>query len=254
MANEVLKERVGNVLLVTINRPEARNAIDRAVALGIADAIDQLDGDTTLRAGVLAGAGGTFSAGMDLKAFLRGESMVVDGRGMLGIVEGPPRKPLVAAVEGWALAGGFEIVLSCDLIVASETARFGLPEVQRSLVAMGGGAVKLPGRVGASVAMEMLLTGDPIDARRAFEVGLVNRVVPTGEASTAALALARRIAANGPLAVAASKAIATGAPDWTTSQAWQEQQRLGAWVFDTDDAREGATAFAEKREPVWAGR
>ena len=252
--NEVLVERRDGVLLVTIDRPAARNALDRAVAEGVATAVDELDASDELRVGVLTGAGGTFSAGMDLKAFLRGETPAIEGRGLCGITQTPPRKPLIAAVEGWALAGGFELVLACDLVVAAETARFGVPEVKRSLVAAGGGALLLPRRVPANVAMEMLLTGDPIDARRAAEVGLVNRVTSEGGALDGALALAATVAENGPLALAATKAVVRGSADWTAAEGWTRQAELVAPVFASEDAREGAAAFAEKRRPVWRGR
>jgi len=252
--DEVRVERRDGVLLITIDRPSARNALDRAVAEGVAAAVDELDADDDLRAGVLTGAGGTFSAGMDLKAFLRGETPATEGHGLCGITRTPPRKPLVAAVEGWALAGGFELVLACDLVVAAETARFGVPEVKRSLVAAAGGALLLPRRVPANVAMEMLLTGDPIDARRAAEIGLVNRLTPEGGALDGALALAATVAANGPLAVAATKAVARGSADPGTDEGWDRQAELVAPVFASEDAREGATAFAEKRPPVWRGR
>jgi enoyl-CoA hydratase len=251
--DEVLTERRDGVLLVTINRPQARNALDRAVAEGVAAAADELDADDGLRVGVLTGARGTFSAGMDLKGFLRGETPSIPGRGLCGITQTPPRKPLIAAVEGWALAGGFEMVLACDLVAAAETARFGVPEVKRSLVAAAGGALLLPTRVPANVAMEMLLTGDPIDARRAAEVGLVNRVTPEGGALEGALALAATVAANGPLAVAATKAVVRGSAGWGTAERWERQAELTAPVFACEDAREGAAAFAEKRSPVWRG-
>jgi enoyl-CoA hydratase len=204
MADEVLVERREGVLVVTINRPEAKNALDRAVAEGVAAAVDELDGSDDLRVGVLTGAGGTFSAGMDLKAFLRGETPAIEGRGLCGITQTPPRKPLIAAVEGWALAGGFELLLACDLIVAAENARFGVPEVKRSLVAAGGAALQLPRRVPFNLALEMLLTGEPLGAIRAAEIGLVNRLTAEGGALSGALELAATIAANGPLAVAAT--------------------------------------------------
>lgn len=254
MDDEVLTERRRSVLVVTINRPRARNALDRAVAERVAAAADELDGDDALQVGVLTGAGGTFSAGMDLKAFLRGESPSIEGRGLCGITQTPPRKPMIAAVEGWALAGGFELVLACDLVVAAETARFGVPEVKRSLVAAAGGALLLPRRIPANVAMEMLLTGDPLDARRAAAVGLVNRLTPEGGALDGALALAATVAANGPLALAATKAVVRGSADWTTAEGWAHQAELIGPVFASEDAREGATAFAEKRPPVWRGR
>jgi enoyl-CoA hydratase len=250
----VLVERRGAVQVITINRPEAKNALDAAVARGVAAAVDELDGDGELRAGVLTGAGGTFSAGMDLKAFLRGERPAIEGRGLCGITQTPPRKPLVAAVEGWALAGGFELVLACDLVVAGRSARFGVPEVTRSLVAAAGAALLLPRRVPQAVALEMLLTGRPVDAARAAAVGLVNDVVDDGGALDAAVELADVIAANGPLAVAATKEIARSSTDWTAEEGWARQQELIEPVFASEDAREGATAFAERRAPVWRGR
>ena len=254
MSDEVLVERRGAVQVITINRPHARNALDAAVARGIADAADALDASAELRAGVLTGAGGSFSAGMDLKAFLRGETPVVAGRGLCGITVTPPHKPMVAAVEGWALAGGFELVLACDLVVAGRSARFGVPEVTRSLVAAGGAALLLPQRVPRAVALEMLLTGRPIDAGRAAAVGLVNRVVDDGTALGAAVELAEAIAANGPLAVAATKRIAQAAPSWSPEEAWARQEEIVRPVFASDDAREGSAAFAERRAPVWRGR
>ncbi|MGY1663715.1 crotonase/enoyl-CoA hydratase family protein [Geodermatophilus sp. SYSU D00705] len=254
MTDEVLVERRDDVQVITINRPEARNALTRSVAEAVAAAVDELDADDGLRVGVLTGAGGTFSAGMDLKAFLRGETPAIEGRGLCGITQTPPRKPFLAAVEGWALAGGFELVLACDLVVAAEDARFGVPEVKRALVAAGGGALLLPRRVPPNVAMEMLLTGDPLGAPRAAEVGLVNRLTPPGGALDGALELAATIAANGPLALAVTKQVARGSADWTTEEGWARQAELVAPVFTSADAREGATAFAEKRTPVWQGR
>ena len=252
--DKVLVERRGAVQVVTINRPAARNALDAAVARAVAAAMDELDADDGLRAGVLTGAGGTFSAGMDLKAFLRGESPAIPGRGLCGITQTPPRKPLIAAVEGWALAGGFELVLACDLVVAARTARFGVPEVKRSLVAAGGAALLLPQRVPRAVALEMLLTGEPVDAGRAAAVGLVNRLVDEGGAVDAAVELATAIAANGPLAVAATKQVVVSAPAWAPGEAWARQEEIVRPVFGSEDAREGSTAFAERRTPVWRGR
>ena len=254
MSDEVIVTRRDGVLIITINRPQARNALNAAVAQGVAAAIDELDGSGDLRVGVLTGAGGTFSSGMDLKAYLKGESPSIAGRGLAGITERPPRKPLIAAVEGWALAGGFELVLACDLVVAAQSAKFGAPEVKRSLVAAAGAAVHLPRRVPFAVAMELLITGEPITAARAYEVGLVNRIVDEGKALDAAVELATVVAANGPLAVAATKRIARSTGDWTVAEAWREQAKIVAPVFTSDDAREGATAFAEKRPPVWTGR
>jgi enoyl-CoA hydratase len=254
VADEVLVERRGAVQIITINRPQARNALDAAVARGIADAVDELDASDDLRAAVLTGAGGFFSAGMDLKAFLRGETPAIPGRGLCGITVTPPRKPMVAAVEGGALAGGFELVLACDLVVAGRTARFGVPEVTRSLVAAAGAALLLPQRIPRAVALELLLTGAPVDAERAVAVGLVNRVVDDGGVLEAALELATVIAANGPLAVAATKRIVHSAPSWAPDEAWARQEELVRPVFESEDAREGAAAFAERRAPVWRAR
>ena len=254
MSDEVLVERRGGVQVITINRPEAKNALNLGVAQGVAAAIDELDSDDALQVGVLTGAGGTFSAGMDLKAFMRGEIPTIEGRGLCGITETPPRKPLIGAVEGWALAGGFELLLACDLIVASETARFGVPEVKRALVAGGGAAFLLTRRVPQAVALEWLLTGEPFSAQRAAEVGLINRTVPEGTAVDAAVELGTQIAANGPLAVAVTKQIARSTFDWTIEEGWKQQGDLMAPVFVSEDAMEGATAFAEKRAPVWKGR
>jgi enoyl-CoA hydratase len=247
-------EAGGGVLVVTIDRPEARNAVNRAVAEGIATAMDRLDGDVELRAGILTGAGGTFSAGMDLKAFAAGEIPRVEGRGFAGIVQRPPRKPLIAAVEGWALAGGFEVALACDVIVAARDARFGIPEVKRGLVAAGGALIRLPRRIPYHLAMELALTGDPVGAERAHAIGIVSRLTEPGGALAGARELAAAIAANGPLAVDATKRILSAAADWTAAEAWDRQAQISDPVFASEDAREGAVAFAEKREPVWKGR
>lgn len=250
----VLCEERDGVLVITLNRPQAKNAVDQALAQGLADALDQLDERDELRVGVLTGAGGTFCAGMDLKAFLSGEVPIIEGRGLGGLTERPPRKPLVAAVEGWALAGGFELMLACDLVVAARTARFGVPEVKRALVAGAGAALRLPDRVPLPIALELLLTGDPIDADRAAALGLVNRLTDEGGALEGALAMAATIAANGPLAVAVTKQIARSSGDWAGDEAWTRQDELMQPVFGSEDATEGATAFAEKRDPVWKGR
>ena len=250
----VVVEARDGVQIITINRPEARNALTGGVAGGIAAAVDELDADDALRVAVLTGAGGTFSSGMDLKAFLAGDVPIIEGRGFGGIAEAPPRKPLIGAVEGWAVAGGFELLLACDLVVAARDARLGVPEVKRSLVAGGGAALELPRRLPRAIAMELLLTGDPIDAVRAAELGLVNRLTEPGGALEGALALAATIAANGPLAVAATKQIALGAPDWTFAEGWARQGEIAMPVFGSEDAQEGARAFAEKRPPVWKGR
>jgi enoyl-CoA hydratase len=250
MSEAVRVEADGDVLVVTIDRPEARNAVNLAVAEGIAAALERLDGDDALRVGVLTGAGGTFCAGMDLKAFVAGERPHVEGRGFAGIVQGPPRKPLIAAVEGWAVAGGFEIALACDLIVAARDARFGIPEVKRGLVAAGGALIRLPRRIPYHIAMDLALTGDPIPAERAYELGLVARLAEPGGAVVAARKLAATIAANGPLAIDATKRILAA----DEAGLWEHQAELADPVFGSEDAREGAVAFAEKRPPVWRGR
>jgi enoyl-CoA hydratase len=253
-AAPVLTERRDGVLIVTINRPQARNAINKAVAEGIAAAMDELDADPQLSVGVLTGAEGTFCSGMDLKAFVRGENPHVEGRGFAGLTFAPPRKPLIAAVEGWALAGGCEIVLACDMVVAADSAKFGIPEVKRGLAAAAGGLFRLPVRIPYHVAMELVLTGDPVEAPRAYELGLVNRITPTGGALDAALEFAAKIAANGPLAVVASKNIVQHANGWSDEEAQVKQGEVLRPVMTSEDAIEGAKAFAEKRPAVWKGR
>jgi enoyl-CoA hydratase len=242
------------VLVVTIQRPEARNAINTVTAEALGAAMDRLDSDASLVAGVVTGAGGTFCAGMDLKAFLAGERPSIPGRGFAGIVERPPEKPLIAAVEGYALAGGFEIALACDMVVAADNARFGLPEVKRGLVAAGGGLMRLLQKVPPGVAQEWALTGELVEARRAYEVGLVNRLTPPGEALAGALELAGTIAANGPLAVRATKRILREAPEWPAARMFDLQREISEPVRASEDAREGALAFKEKRTPAWRGR
>jgi enoyl-CoA hydratase len=254
MTTKVITEERGGVLVITLNRPDVRNAIDTETAWGVSGALDELDGDRSLVAAVLTGAGSTFCAGMDLKAFLAGEKPSVGTRGFAGIVEGPPVKPIIAAVEGTAVAGGFEIVLACDLIVAADNARFGLPEVKRGLVAAGGGLMRLARRVPFHLAMEWALTGEFVPATTAARYGLVNRLVPPGTAVDAAVALAESIAANGPLAVAATKRILTEARDWSREEEFERQRAISVPVRESDDAREGALAFKEKRAPNWAGR
>ena len=253
MPEPVTVERRGHVQVITITRPEVRNALNGAAARALAAAADELDADDGLRVGVLTGAGGTFCAGMDLKAWMSGDKPNIEGRGFGGITITPPRKPLIAAVEGYALAGGFELMLACDLVVAAHGSKFGVPEVKRALVQAGGGALLLPQRIPFAVAMELLLTGEPVTAARAAELGLVNRVVPDGMALDGAVALAEVIAANGPLAVAVTKQIARAQADWTVEEGWRRQADLYKPVFESQDAREGAAAFAEKRAPVWRG-
>jgi enoyl-CoA hydratase len=247
-------EAEGPLLVITIDRPEARNAVDAAVAQGIAGALDRLDADDALQVAILTGAGGYFCAGMDLKAFVAGERPHVEGRGFAGIVERGPRKPIVAAVEGFAVAGGFEIALACDLIVAARGAKLGIPEVKRSLVAAGGALLRLPGRMPYHLAMELALTGDPITAERAHELGVVNHLAEPGGALAAARELAGRITPNGPLALDATKRILQEAPSWPAGEAWRRQAEIAGHVFASEDAREGAQAFAQRRPPVWRKR
>jgi enoyl-CoA hydratase len=250
----VLKERRGNVLLITINRPEVRNAVNAAVAAGIAGALEELDGDEEMSVGVLTGAGGFFCAGMDLGAFVKGEAPWFGDRGFAGIAQRSARKPLIAAVERFAVAGGMEIALACDLIVAARGANLGIPEVKRSLVAAGGALLRLPRRIPYHVAMELALTGDPLPAERLHELGLVNRLSEPGEAVEVALELAAALVRNGPLALIASKRILQEQFDWSSSDMWERQGEITGPVMTSEDAREGATAFKEKRDPVWRGR
>lgn len=250
--SEVLTQVDGNVLVVTINRPEAKNAMNKAAAEGIAAAMDRLEADNDLRCAILTGAGGTFCSGMDLKGFLRGESPSIEGRGFGGLSQWTPKKPIIAAVDGYALAGGMELAMACDLIVANAASKFGIPEVKRSLVAAAGGVIKLPRQIPPRIAMELALTGDFIDAARAYELGFVNRVTE-GPAIEEAKVLAAKIAENGPLALIATKAIVRESFDWSEAEMWDKQAAYIAPVFASSDAREGAAAFAEKRKPNWKG-
>jgi enoyl-CoA hydratase len=253
MSSEVLVEHLDGVVIVTINRPEARNAINRAVSYGVCEALDEMDRRPDLRIGILTGAGGNFCSGMDLKAFLAGEVTRVEGRGLLGIAMTPPKKPVIAAVEGYALAGGFEATLACDLLVAARNATFGLPEVKRGLVAGAGGLLRLPRLIPQRLAMEAALTGDMISAERLHQHGLVNVLAEPGQALAQALLLARRIVANAPLSVAASKRVIVEQRDWPTERMFELQQAITAPVIGSADAREGASAFAQRRSPVWKG-
>ena len=250
----VLTERRDGVLVITLNRPDARNAVNAALAEGVGAALDELDAADELGVGVLTGAGKGFSSGMDLKAFVAGESAYVEGRGFAGITRRSSRKPLIAAIEGFAVAGGFEVALSCDLIVASKGARLAIPEVKRSLVAAAGALFRLPRRIPYHLAMELALTGNPIDAERGHQLGLVNRLAEPGGALDAALELAGDIVKNGPLALIAAKEIVQGSRDWTEEESWERQGPIAGPVMGSEDAREGAIAFAEKRDPVWKGR
>jgi enoyl-CoA hydratase len=250
----VITEQRDGVLLVTLNRPDARNAVNLALAEGIAGALDALDGDAELSVGVLTGAGTGFCAGMDLKAFVTGERPWVGDRGFAGIVQRASRKPLIAAIEGFAVAGGLEVALACDLIVAARGAKLGIPEVKRSLVAAGGALLRLPQRVSYGAAMELALTGDTIDAERGHALGLVDRLADPGGAVDLALELAGAIARNGPLALAATKEVLLRQRDWSEDEFWAKQGEITGPVFGSEDAREGAVAFSEKRDPVWNGR
>jgi enoyl-CoA hydratase len=226
----VLTQRRDSVLLITLNRPEARNAINTAMAEGVAAALDELDADVA------------------------GERPWVGDRGFAGIAQRASRKPLVAAVEGFAVAGGFEIALACDLLVAARNAKLGVPEVRRSLVAAGGALLRMPQRMPYALAMELALTGDPIEASRGHELGVVNRLTEPGQAVAVGLELAERIAANGPLALAATKEVLQAQRDWSQEEFWERQRAIVEPVFASQDAQEGAAAFAEKRAPVWQGR
>jgi enoyl-CoA hydratase len=253
MADAVLSEVADGIGVITINRPQARNAVNGEVARGIAAAIDDFDARSDVRVLVLTGAGGSFCAGMDLKGFLAGDAPVAWGRGFAGITERPPVKPVIAAVEGYALAGGFEIVLACDLVVASEEARFGLPEVRRGLVAGAGGLLRLARRIPYHLAMEIVLTGEHFPAARLAEAGLVNQLAAPGQALAGARELAALVAQGAPLALAASKRVVVESADWDSHEAFARQGDIIGPVFGSADAMEGAVAFAEKRAPVWRG-
>ena len=254
MTDEVLVDVTDGIMIVTLNRPKVKNAANKALAEGVAAAMDKLDSDDSIRVAILTGAGGTFCAGMDLKAFVTGETPMIEGRGFAGLTESTPRKPLIAAVEGYALAGGLELAISCDLIVTADNAKFGIPETKRGLAAAAGGLIKLPRQIPPRLAMELALTGDFISAQRAYEIGLVNEVVPAGTALEAAKTLAGRIVANGPLAVAVSKQVILQSEGWSADEMWQKQQELVMPVFSSEDAIEGSVAFAEKRAPNWKGK
>lgn len=250
----VLTERRGHVLLITLNRPDAMNAVNMDLAETMAKVLDDFDADPELRVGVLTGAGRGFSAGMDLKAFVSGGMPNLPGRGFAGITENACAKPLIAAVEGFALAGGLEIALSCDLLVASEGTKLGIPEVGVGLFAGAGALFRLPNHLPQNIAMELALTADPITAQRGYELGIVNRVAPKGEAVAVAMELAERIAKNAPLGVAASKEIIKESEGLTDTEGWAMQAPILERVFASSDAIEGATAFAEKRDPNWTGK
>jgi enoyl-CoA hydratase len=254
MTGEVHLEAIGSTLVISIDRVARRNAITRAVSEGIAAGLDRLDSDPALVVGILTGKGGHFCSGMDLQAFVDGQRPELAGRGLGGLTESPPAKPLIAAVEGFALAGGCELALACDLIVAAENAVFGLPEVKRGLVAGSGGLIRLPKKIPQTIALEYVLTGDRLDAPTAHRWGMVNRLTPAGGALQGALDLAGRIAENGPLAVAMSKRIVSESAHWPADEVWTRQLPLVESVLATEDAHEGALAFTQKRVPRWKGR
>jgi len=252
-SGKVLVDVDDGLITITMNRPEVRNAVDRDLSHEVCAAIDHLDAVADLRVGILTGAGGDFCSGMDLKAFVRGEVVRVDGRGLLGLAHTPPVKPLIAAVEGYCLAGGFEATLACDLMTASRSARFGLPEAKRGLAAAAGGLIRLPRAIPPRIAMEMALTGDHVDAELLHRHGLVNVLTEPGGALQAAVGLARRVVPNAPLSVAASKRVITGQRDWDTREQFDRQAEITGPVLASHDAKEGARAFAEKRPAHWTG-
>jgi enoyl-CoA hydratase len=252
-AQVLLYEKREHVLVLTLNRPQAKNAFNAELSNALSDALDRYEEDAELRVAVLTGAGGSFSAGMDLKALLKGEKSFTKKRGGFGIMTTPPSKPIIAAIEGYAVAGGLELALCCDLIVATSASKLGLPEVKRGLVAVGGGLFRLPKRIPYHVVMELALTGETLPAERFLQLGLVNKVVPEGEALSAALELAQRISQNGPLAIAATKQILAKAYEWKEEDAWREQRTLANRALTSKDAIEGSRAFAEKRPPVFRG-
>jgi len=248
-------EVLDGIQIITINRPQAKNAITIDTAIEMAAAFEEMDARDDVRIGILTGAGGTFSSGMDLKDFARtGKRSVVEGKGFAGFVEAPPKKPLIAAVEGYALAGGCEMVLACDLVVAASNASFGLPELKRGLVPGSGGMMRLPRRIPYHIAMEVVLTGDMFAAERAHQFGLINVLTEPGSALAGAIKLARRISENGPLAIQTAKRLINEGLDWPSDQMFDLQRPRMAHIFASLDAREGATAFAEKRKPVWQGK
>jgi len=257
MADEVLRERRGNVEILTINRPEARNAINGAVSKAMSSAMDQLAEDADCWVVVITGSGDkAFSAGMDLKAFSSGEGGDIIGAsgGFGGLTQRDFPKPIIAAVNGSALAGGLEIMLSCDMVVAADHATFGIPEAKRGLIAGAGGLIRLPKRLPMAIALELAMTGDPIDAQRAAALGLVNRVVPADQVLAEAVALAERVAANAPLAVRYSKSVMREAAEVSEAEGWKLNAKAVGVVFSSADAMEGPIAFAEKRVPNWQGK
>lgn len=255
MTDWVKTEQDGSVLTIRLNRPQARNAVNYDCAVALAEAFEQLDNDDSISLGILTGEGEHFSAGMDLKDFAAsGRRPRVTGKGFAGFTEEPPTKPLIAAVEGYALAGGFEMVLACDLIVAAENATFGLPEVKRGLIAGAGGLLRLPKHLPFHVAMEAALTGEHISATRLHAFGLINSLSAPGQALSQAKDLAQKIAANGPLAVRLTKQVVSEGVDWPQAEMFARQAPFMEQILASEDAKEGPRAFAEKRAPVWRGK
>lgn len=252
--SEILLTVEDGVAIITLNRPEAKNAINQAVAERMAKTLDEIENREDVRVVILTGAGGSFCAGMDLKAFVAGEKVVTDDKGFAGFVQAFVSKPVIAAIEGYALAGGCELALACDLIVAADNAKFGLPEVKRGLAAGAGGLLRLPRQLPYRVAMELALTGDFADARRMYELGLINRVVEKGGAMAGALELGRTIAANAPMSTRATKTVIARQQDWSQEEMFDRQNEIIAPVMSSEDAIEGSRAFAEKRAPVWKNR
>ncbi|MGF4041954.1 crotonase/enoyl-CoA hydratase family protein [Paenarthrobacter nitroguajacolicus] len=242
----------GGVRVITITRPKKRNAIDRPTAIALAAAFDAFDADDSASVAILTGAGGYFSAGADLVSVAAGEIPVLEGRGFAGITRRPPTKPVIAAVEGYAYAGGFELALACDLIIASSAASFALPEVKRGLIAAGGGLLRLPDRMPYHIAMELALLGEPIAAARLAELGLVNRVTDPGKALDAALKLAGKIQLNGPVALKTAKRIISESRFAASEERFAAQEEIVAPLRSGPEAREGALAFVERRDPAWA--
>jgi enoyl-CoA hydratase len=252
----VLTETRGGAGVVTLNRPDVRNALDLALRQGVQTALEGFDADPAVSVIVLTGAGGTFCSGRDLKAAAAGEPMYADRAAQLAsFTRASVRKPVIAAVEGYALAGGFELALSCDLIVAARSARFGLPEVRRNLVAIGGGLIRLPRRMPYHLAMQLALTGEHVEASRLASAGVVNELTERGAALRVALDLAGRIAANGPSAVRATKQVVRRAFEWgSEADAFDAQLAIAQEAFDSPDRDEGIRAFLENRHPAWTDR
>jgi enoyl-CoA hydratase/carnithine racemase len=250
----LLAERRGRVLLLTLNRPAQRNAFNASLSRQLAAAVDEFDADDSASVAVITGAKGTFCSGADFGAYAAGEDTYVEGRGHFGILERPPRKPLIAAVEGYAVAGGFELALACDLVVAADDASFGLTEPRYGLLAAGGGLIRLARRIPYHLAMEIALTGATFGADRAASFGIVNRVVPAGTTVTEAIRVAEAVATNAPLAVRASKELVRLASGTAERELWALQDALRASVRASADAQEGIDAFLEKRPPFWEGR